>query len=147
MIQLRMITPPMIPQTAGSAVCGALLPTYGIVGPATAGSGASGTLGRAPAMASVVPVTPFPTVEVAPDTAPVTASAAGAAPGAAAGAAAGASGAWRRAPSVSGTEQARRTNAQQTVEPDMSTNDCEAQRVSWIMFAWPLAKGNRPENA
>merc|ERR1719450_365692 len=140
MIQLRMITPPMIPQTAGSAVCGALLPTYGIVGPATAGSGASGTLGRAPAMASVVPVTPFPTVEVAPVTAPVTSCAA-------AGAAAGASGAWRKAPSVSGTEQARRTSAQQTVEPDMSTNDCEAQRVSWIMFAWPLAKGNRPENA
>merc|ERR1719377_97639 len=66
MIQLRTITPPKIPQTAGLAVCGALLPTSGTLGPATAGSGASGTLGRAPATPSAVPVKPLPTVEVAP---------------------------------------------------------------------------------
>merc|ERR1719443_1281717 len=43
-IQLRTITPPRIPQTTGSAVCGCLLPTPGTAGPATPGSGASGTL-------------------------------------------------------------------------------------------------------
>merc|ERR1719243_401664 len=43
-IQLRTITPPRIPQTTGSAVCGCLLPTPGTAGPATAGNGASGTL-------------------------------------------------------------------------------------------------------
>merc|ERR1719326_270359 len=66
MIQLRMITLPRIPQTAGSAVCGSLLPTSGTLGPGTAGSGASGTLGRVPATVSVVPVRPFPTVDAAP---------------------------------------------------------------------------------
>merc|ERR1719238_1925413 len=41
-IQFRTMMPPSTPQTAGSAVCGALLPTTGTVtGGATAGSGAS----------------------------------------------------------------------------------------------------------
>merc|ERR1719305_1066512 len=78
MIQFRTMMPPSIPQTAGSAVCGALLPTTGTVtGGATAGSGASGTLGRAPATVSVVPVTPLPTLEGAPATASVVAEAPG----------------------------------------------------------------------
>merc|ERR1719450_1720727 len=69
MIQLKTMMPPKIPQTVGSAVCGALLPTIGTVtGGATAGNGASGTLGRAPATLSVVPVKPLPTVFVAPAT-------------------------------------------------------------------------------
>merc|ERR1719428_730137 len=69
MIQLRTMMPPNTPQTAGSAVWGALLPTTGtVMGVCTAGSGASGTLGRAPATVSVVPVKPFPTVLVAPVT-------------------------------------------------------------------------------
>merc|ERR1719231_684334 len=50
MIQLRTMMPPNTPQTAGSAVCGALLPTTGtLTGGATAGNGASGILGKAPA--------------------------------------------------------------------------------------------------
>merc|ERR1719271_1108121 len=70
MIQLRTMIPPKIPHTVGSAVCGALLPTIGtLTGGATAGNGASGTLGRAPATFSVVPVRPLPTVFVAPVTA------------------------------------------------------------------------------
>merc|ERR1719375_1311047 len=90
MLQLRTMMPPKIPQTVGSAVCGALLPTIGTVtGGATAGNGASGTLGRAPATLSVVPVKPLPTVFVGPVTA---------------------SGTWRRTPSVSGTKATRRTN-------------------------------------
>merc|ERR1719393_471724 len=61
MIQLRTMMPPKTPQTAGSAVCGALLPTIGtLTGGATAGKGASGTLGRAPATFWVAPVNPFP---------------------------------------------------------------------------------------
>merc|ERR1719313_1039487 len=43
-IQFRTMMPPKMPQTAGDAVCGALLPTMGtLTGGATAGSGASGT--------------------------------------------------------------------------------------------------------
>merc|ERR1719387_110395 len=62
MIQLRTMMPPKMPQTVGSAVCGALLPTIGtLTGGATAGSGASGTLGRLPAADSVAPVNPLPT--------------------------------------------------------------------------------------
>merc|ERR1719163_1039842 len=54
--------PPKIPQTVGSAVCGALLPTIGtLTGGATAGKGASGTLGMVPATDSVAPVNPLPT--------------------------------------------------------------------------------------
>merc|ERR1719284_1782568 len=69
-IQFSTMMPPKTPQTVGSAVCGALLPTIGtLTGGATAGSGASGTLGRLPATCSVVPVKPLPTVEVAPVTA------------------------------------------------------------------------------
>merc|ERR1719456_678283 len=61
--------PPKIPHTVGSAVCGTLLPTTGtLTGGAIAGSGASGTLGRAPATVSVVPVIPLPTWEGAPAT-------------------------------------------------------------------------------
>merc|ERR1719515_635385 len=67
MIQLRTMMPPKTPQTVGSAVCGALLPTTGtLTGVFTGGSGASGTLGSAPATSSVVPVMPSPTAEVAP---------------------------------------------------------------------------------
>merc|ERR1719421_983625 len=57
MIQLRTMMPPKMPQTAGSAVCGELLPTMGtLTGGATKGNGASGTFGRAPATCSVAPV-------------------------------------------------------------------------------------------
>merc|ERR1719454_1353256 len=67
MIQLRTMMPPKIPQTVGSAVWGALLPTIGtLTGGATAGSGASGTLGRLPATCSVVPVKPAPALPGAP---------------------------------------------------------------------------------
>merc|ERR1719502_1114765 len=63
MTQLRTMMPPKTPQTVGSAVCGALLPTIGTVtGGATAGKGASGTLGRAPATSSVAPVKALPTL-------------------------------------------------------------------------------------
>merc|ERR1719359_1865115 len=105
-IQFRTMMPPKMPQTAGDAVCGALLPTMGtLTGGATAGSGASGTAGRALATLSVVPVTPFPTVEVAPVTA---------------------SGAWRRVPSASGTKPTKRTRTQQTAVLDMLPNaGCE----------------------
>merc|ERR1719463_625607 len=62
MIQLTTMMPPRIPQTVGSAVCGALLPTKGtLTGGATAGNGASGTLGMLPATFSVAPVKPLPT--------------------------------------------------------------------------------------
>merc|ERR1719408_824174 len=110
--------PPKTPQTAGSAVCGALLPTTGTAtGGATPGSGASGTLGRAPATLSVVPVTPFPTVEVAPVTA---------------------SGAWRRVPSASGTKPTR-TRMQQTALTDMLSHaGCET---------YPLAVLRKPQCA
>merc|ERR1719463_960830 len=58
MIQLSTMMPPKIPQTVGSAVCGALLPTSGtFTGIPMAGNGASGILGRAPATFSVMPVT------------------------------------------------------------------------------------------
>merc|ERR1719440_1528377 len=61
MIQFATMMPPKIPHTVGSAVCGALLPTSGtLTGGATAGNGASGTLGKAPAAFSVVPVTALP---------------------------------------------------------------------------------------
>merc|ERR1719327_2501073 len=61
MIQLATMIPPRIPQTLGSAVCGALLPMTGtLTGGATAGNGASGTFGRAPATVSVAPVKPLP---------------------------------------------------------------------------------------
>merc|ERR1719182_878827 len=64
MTQLQTMMPPKIPQTVGSAVCGALLPTIGtLTGGATAGNGASGTLGRAPATLSVVPVKPSPALD------------------------------------------------------------------------------------
>merc|ERR1719399_2409374 len=60
-IQFSTMMPPKMPQTAGDAVCGALLPTMGtLTGGATAGSGASGTLGRLPAADSVAPVKPLP---------------------------------------------------------------------------------------
>merc|ERR1719487_719961 len=63
MIQFRTMMPPKMPQTVGSAVCGALLPTIGtLTGGATAGSGASGTLGKVPATDSVAPVNPPPTL-------------------------------------------------------------------------------------
>merc|ERR1719201_3014342 len=53
MIQLRTMIPPKIPQTVGSAVCGALLPINGtLTGGAMAGNGASGTAGKAPATVS-----------------------------------------------------------------------------------------------
>merc|ERR1719446_123193 len=101
MIQLRTMMPPKIPQTTGSAVCGALLPTIGtLTGGATPGSGGSGTLGRAPATLEAEPVTPFPTVDVAPVTA---------------------AGASRRAPNASGSELKIRTIAQRTRMPDMFT--------------------------
>merc|ERR1719158_1837184 len=94
--------PPSTPQTTGSAVCGALLPTIGtLTGGATAGSGGSGTLGKFPATVSVVPVTPFPTVEVAPVTA---------------------SGAWRNAASVSGTKLRITAAVQRKSIPDMAPN-------------------------
>merc|ERR1719199_778416 len=125
MIQLSTMIPPRIPQTAGLAVCGALLPTSGALGPATAGSGASGTVGRAPATLSAVPVKPFPTVEVAPVTA--------------------ASGVWRRVPNVPDPKLTKRTTAQRTGTPDMSPSaSCEALRSNWIMCEC-LAIGNRPE--
>merc|ERR1719486_1624005 len=67
MIQFRTMMPPKIPQTVGSAVCGALLPTTGtLTGGATAGNGASGILGSAPATFSVVSVTVFCALEGAP---------------------------------------------------------------------------------
>merc|ERR1719421_1977141 len=98
--------PPSTPQTTGSAVWGALLPTTGtLTGGATAGSGGSGTLGKLPATVSVVPVTPFPTVDVAPVTA-----------------AGVPSGAWRKAANAFGTEQSIRTLAQRTRIPDISPN-------------------------
>merc|ERR1719198_2331433 len=60
MIQFSTMMPPKIPHTVGSAVWGALLPTIGtLTGGATAGSGASGTLGRLPAAFSVAPVKPL----------------------------------------------------------------------------------------
>merc|ERR1719355_376623 len=106
MIQFTTMMPPKTPQTVGSAVCGALLPTMGtLTGGATAGNGASGTLGRAPATFSVAPVKPFPTWP---------------------GAAAAVSAAWpatgisgARLLRVSGTKETRRTQAQRTAVPDM----------------------------
>merc|ERR1719502_883132 len=63
MTQLRTMMPPKTPQTVGSAVCGALLPTIGtLTGGAIAGKGASGTLGKFPAADSVAPVKPLPTL-------------------------------------------------------------------------------------
>merc|ERR1719313_1511223 len=89
MIQLRTMMPPKIPQTAGSAVCGALLPTTGtLTGGAMAGNGASGTLGSAPATFSVVLVTVFCALEGAPAIVSVAAGTA--------------SGPWRKAPNVLG---------------------------------------------
>merc|ERR1719443_858534 len=62
MTQLRTMMPPKIPQTAGLAVCGSLLPTIGTAtGGAIAGNGASGTLGKRPETFSVVPVNVLPT--------------------------------------------------------------------------------------
>merc|ERR1719163_2727939 len=81
--------PPKIPHTVGFAVCGVLLPTNGtLTGGAMAGSGASGTLGRAPATFSVVPVTELCILDGAPLIESV-------APGTA-------SGAWRKAPNAFG---------------------------------------------
>merc|ERR1719478_1553642 len=72
-IQLRTIMPPRSPHTAGSAVCGALLPTTGtLTGGATPGSGASGTLGRVPATPSTAPVVPLVAVLAAPVAVPST---------------------------------------------------------------------------
>merc|ERR1719395_226137 len=69
MIQLSTMMPPKMPQTVGSAVCGALLPTSGtLTGTPMAGNGASGILGRAPATFSVIPVTVLPALEGAPTT-------------------------------------------------------------------------------
>merc|ERR550514_2220758 len=69
MIQLSTMMPPKIPHTVGSAVCGALLPTIGtLTGGATAGNGASGTLGKVPATFSVAPVKPAPALLGAPAT-------------------------------------------------------------------------------
>merc|ERR1719443_1486386 len=99
MIQLKTMMPPKMPQTVGSAVCGALLPTIGtLTGGATAGSGASGTLGKLPAADSVAPVNPLPTLPGAPCTV------------LAASPAIGISG----APSADGTKAARRITAQRT---------------------------------
>merc|ERR1719327_957450 len=124
MVQLRTIMPPKIPHTAGSAVCGALLPTIGtLTGVLTAGSGASGTLGKAPATFSVVPVMPFPTVLVAPLTS---------------------CGTWRRTPSVSGTKATRKTKVQRTAMSDMFANThCQKYCSCWIVpnGAWPLSQG------
>merc|ERR1719172_459416 len=94
--------PPTTPHTVGSAVCGALLPTIGtLTGGATAGNGASGTLGRFPAAFSVAPVNPLPTCPGA------------AAALSAASPATGISGA-RRLPSVSGTKPTRAIKTQRT---------------------------------
>merc|ERR1719321_103868 len=99
MIQFRTVMPPKMPQTVGSAVCGALLPTIGtLTGGATAGSGASGTLGKLPAADSVAPVKPLPTFPGAP----IAVSAAWPAIG------------ISGAPSVDGTQAARRITAQRT---------------------------------
>merc|ERR1719265_647971 len=101
MIQLTTMIPPKIPHTVGSAVCGALLPIIGtLTGGAMAGNGASGTLGKAPATVSVVPVTPLPTLAGA------------AAAVSAAWPATGISGAWSEVPSVPGTSP-KTTQAQQ----------------------------------
>merc|ERR1719265_2424677 len=106
MIQLRTMMPPKIPQTVGSAVCGALLPTTGtLTGGATAGNGASGILGKAPATLSVVPVTPFPSCLGAAATV------------SAASLATGISGAWRL-PSVVVAKPAK-TRQHRTRVPDM----------------------------
>merc|ERR1719443_1053060 len=106
MIQLRTMMLPKIPQTVGLAVCGALLPTMGtLTGGATAGNGASGTLGRAPATFSVVPVKPFFSWSGALTTM------------SAAWLATGISGAWRL-PSVAGAKTAR-TKPHRTRVPDM----------------------------
>merc|ERR1719453_889737 len=70
MIQLSTMMPPKMPQTVGSAVCGALLPTSGtFTGTPMAGNGASGILGRAPATFSVMPVTALRALSGAPTTA------------------------------------------------------------------------------
>merc|ERR1719375_1034721 len=107
MIQFRTMMPPKIPQTVGSAVCGALLPTIGtLTGGATAGDGASGTLGRLPAAFSVAPVNPLPTCPGA------------AAALLAASPATGISGARR--PYVPGVEPTRTTNVQRTIAPAIS---------------------------
>merc|ERR1719207_516359 len=53
--QFRTITPPKIPQTAGSAVCGLLLPTRGTLGPAET-TGNSGTVGTTRATSEAAPV-------------------------------------------------------------------------------------------
>merc|ERR1719247_2568755 len=108
MIQLRTMMPPKMPQTVGSAVCGALLPTNGtLTGGATAGNGASGTLGKLPAALSVAPVKPFPTLDGA------------AAAVSAAWPATGISGAWRA--SISGAKLTR-TKAQRAAVPGMLPN-------------------------
>merc|ERR1719313_2424748 len=107
MTQFRTMMPPTTPHTVGSAVCGALLPTIGtLTGGATAGSGASGTLGSAPATFSVAPAKPLPTW-----------------PGAAAAVlaawpATGISGA-RRLPSVAGTKPTRAMKQPRANEPDI----------------------------
>merc|ERR1719443_2395002 len=69
-IQLTTIMPPSNPHTTGSAVCGAVLPTPGTRGPATPGSGASGTLGKVPATWEAAPVVPPVTVFAVPVAAP-----------------------------------------------------------------------------
>merc|ERR1719478_1191267 len=62
-IQFRTMIPPSSPQTTGSAVCGAELPTTGTAtGGATPGSGASGTRGKVPATLEAAPVVPLETV-------------------------------------------------------------------------------------
>merc|ERR1719443_1899865 len=109
MTQLRTMMPPRTPQTVGSAVCGALLPTIGtLTGGATAGKGASGTLGRAPATFSVAPVKPRPSWPGASATASAACETTGI------------SGA-RRLPSVAGTKPTRTKKPHRTSVPDMFT--------------------------
>merc|ERR1719428_2560463 len=64
--QLSTITPPRMPQTAGSAVCPFELRSTGTLGTATAGKGASGRRGKAPATPEAAPVAAFPAHERAP---------------------------------------------------------------------------------
>merc|ERR1719454_1905302 len=100
-IQLVTMMPPSRPHTTGSAVCGALLPTTGtLTGGATPGSGASGTLGSAPATLEAAPVVPLETVLAVPVAAPSTSGC--------------------KKPSALGTKATTRTIAQRTHIPDMS---------------------------
>merc|ERR1719231_1707621 len=126
--------PPKMPQTVGSAVCGALLPTIATpTGGATAGNGASGTLGRLPAAFSVAPVKPLPTWPGA------------AAALSAASPATGISGA-RRLPSVSGAKLIRTTKVQRTAMPGMFTDPCFLDLLHSLAEEDSTARENRSLN-